>query len=412
MINPVNLSPMVQNTTMMAPQQVATQPRQIYAPMDNPNMDGLKALAAYNQPLANSANVAPKTITPTLPTVLTPAAIHSMEGERISSADGTLSAIVKRGENTTTVYKMDIQAPNDAIRTIETYDNKTGKLKAVQKNYNKIEQGKAPVNFSTDIVEYDENGKEKKATYYFEGKLSNVVETQYGPNGFEKRYIAREDGSTAILEDCKVTKTSRYIDYDKNGQVRELEITDHKNNSSKIETYKNGKLVNVENKKQEPIPNTTGKNPQADTQLVPAQPYVLGYDPKQVEGQKQYYSNGAIERITTQTANGSITHTFDVNGTLTGIEDAQDPNNVKYIVYHDYGKCYSVEEKLGENLFKTTNFIDDGSVEVSVMNDNTKQEKIAVYEPNGKLTTYIEHNSPEDKILMGFNESGELIKVL
>ena len=89
MINPVNLSPMVQNTTMMAPQQVATQPRQIYAPMDNPNMDGLKALAAYNQPIANSAPAAPKTITPLTPTIITPEMVHSMEGERITSADGT-----------------------------------------------------------------------------------------------------------------------------------------------------------------------------------------------------------------------------------------------------------------------------------------------------------------------------------
>ena len=412
MINPVNLSPMVQNTTMMAPQQVATQPRQIYAPMDNPNMDGLKALAAYNQPIANSIPTASKTITPLTPTVITPEMVHSMEGERISSADGTLSAIVRRFNDTTVVYKTDIMAPNDAISEIETYNNATGKLVSVQKNYNKFEAGKNPVTFETDIVEYDENGKEKKATYYYEGKLANVTETQYGPNGFERRYVVREDGSSFILENCKVTNSQRSIEYDKNGQIKELEIMDFKNYTSKLETYKNGKLVKVENKKQEPIPNTTGRNPQADPQLVPAQPYILGYDPKQVEGQKQFYSNGMIERITTQTATGSITHTFDVNGTLTGIEDAQDPNNVKYIVYHDYGKSYTVEEKLGENLFKTTNFIDNGSVEVSVMNDNTKQEKIAVYESNGKLVTYIEHNSPEDKILMGFNENGELIKVL
>lgn len=412
MINPVSLNPMVQNTTMMAPQQVATQPRQIYTPMDNPNMDGLKALAAYNQPIANSAPAAPKTITPLTPIVLSTEAVHSMEGERITSADGTLSAIVRRFDDTTAVYKTDIMAPNDAIRKIETYDNKTGKLISVQENFNKIENGKVEV-LEYQLMTLDEQGRTIDITGYGgDGKLQYATTTEYGPNGFEKRYIMREDGSTAILEDCKVTKTSRYIDYDKNGQVRELEITDHKNNSSKIETYKNGKLVNVEHKKQEPIPNTTGKNPHADVQIQPAQPYILGYDPKQVEGEKQYYSNGAIERITTKTANGSITHTFDVNGTLTGIEDAQDPNNVKYIVYHDYGKNYTVEEKLGENLFKTTNFIDNGSVEVSVMNDNTKQEKIAVYEPNGKLVTYIEHNSPEDKILMGFNENGELIKVL
>lgn len=407
MINPVKFNPVVQNTTTTAP-QVANQPRQAFTPVDNPNMSGLNALAAYNQPFTSSS-VAPKTIQPTLPTVLLPQAIHSMEGERITSADGTLSAIVRRNENSTTVYKMDIQAPNDAIRTIETYDNKTGKLVAVQKNYNKIEAGKNPVIFETDIVEYDENGKEKKATYYFDGKFANVVETQYGPDGFVKRYIVRDDGSSAIFEDCKVTKSSRFIDYDKNGQVRELEITDRKNNTVKVEKYINGKLASVENKKQEPIPNTTGKNPQADAQIVPTQPYILGYDPKQVQGEKQLYSNGTVERITTQTATGKITYTFDVNGTLTGIEDAQDPNNVKYIVYHDYGKCYSVEEKLGENVLKTTNFVDDGTIEVSVYNEATKQEKIALYRDGGSLASYIEHNSPEDQILMTFNDNGELI---
>ena len=407
MINPVKFNPVVQNATTTAP-QVTNQPRQAFTPVDNPNMSGLNALAAYNQPFTSSS-VAPKTIQPTLPTVLLPQAIHSMEGERITSANGTLSAIVRRNENSTTVYKMDIQAPNDAIRTIETYDNKTGKLVAVQKNYNKIEAGKNPVIFETDIVEYDENGKEKKATYYFDGKFANVVETQYGPDGFVKRYIVRDDGSSAIFEDCKVTKSSRFIDYDKNGQVKELEITDRKNNTVKVEKYINGKLASVENKKQEPIPNTTGKNPQADAQIVPTQPYILGYDPKQVQGEKQFYSNGAIERITTQTATGKITYTFDVNGTLTGIEDAQDPNNVKYIVYHDYGKCYSVEEKLGENVLKTTNFVDDGTIEVSVYNEATKQEKIALYRDGGSLASYIEHNSPEDQILMTFNDNGELI---
>ena len=159
------------------------------------------------------------------------------------------------------------------------------------------------------------------------------------------------------------------------------------------------------------IPNTTGKNPHADVQIQPAQPYILGYDPKQVEGEKQYYSNGAIERITTQTANGSITHTFDVNGTLTGIEDAQDPNNIKYVVYHDYGKCYSVEEKIGDGILKNTNFIDDGSMEVSVINEKTLQEKIAIYNTKGNLSTYIEYDSPEEKMMMTFNRNGELINV-
>lgn len=411
MINPVNLNPMVQNTTMVTSQQVATQPRQIYAPMDNPNMDGLKALAAYNQPIANSAPAAPKTITPLTPIVLSTEAVHAMEGERITSADGTLSAIVRRFDDTTAVYETDIMAPNDAIRKIETYDNKTGKLISVQENFNKIENGKVEV-LKYQLQTLDEQGRtSQNSGYGGDGKLYYATTFEYGPNGFEKRYIVDDNGCTRIIEDCKVTQSARLIKYDKNGQIQELEIIDRKNNTSKLETYKDGKLAKVEHSEQKPIQNTTGKNPQADAEIRPAQPYVLGYDPKQVEGQKQFYSNGSIERITTQTANGSITHTFDVNGTLTGIEDAQDPNNVKYIVYHDYGKCYSVEEKLGENLFRTTNFVDDGTIEVSVMNENTKQEKIADYRANGTLKNYIEINSPEDGMMMSFNQNGELVKV-
>lgn len=410
MINPVNINPVVQNATVSTSQQVTTQPSPTYL-TNNQNMNGLNALAAYNQPIANNTTAAPKTIQPTLPTVLSPAAIHSMEGERITSSDGTLSAIVKRGEKTTVVYKTDIQAPNDAIRKIETYDNTTGKLVAVQNNYNKFETGKNPITFATEIIEYNEVGKEKKATYYSEGKFENVVETQYGPNGFERRYSVNNDKTSLILEDCKMTESSRIIRYDQKGQIKELEIIDRKNNTAKVDTYNEGKFVKAENIELKPIPNTTGKNPQADPQILPSQPYVLGYDPKQVQGDRQLYSNGAIERITTQTATGKITHTFDVNGTLTGIEDAQDPNNVKYIVYHDYGKYYTVEEKLGDDLLKTTNFAPDGSKEVCVMNESTKQEKIAIYRDNGSLANYIEINSPKDRIMMSFNKNGELIKV-
>ena len=410
MINPVNFNPIVQNATATTSQQVTTQPNQNHQ-VNNPNMNGLNALAAYNQPITNTATATPKTIQPTLPTVLTPAAIHSMEGEKITSANGTLNAIIKRNEKTTTVYKMDMQAPNDDIRKIETYDNSTGKLVAVQNNYNNYENGKNPVIISTEIIEYNDAGKEKKATYYYKGKLENVVETHYGPNNFERRCSVYSDGSSTIFENCKDTESSRIFKYDTKGQVTEIEIMDKKNNSSKVDSYKDGKLIRSENIELKAIPNTTGKNPQQDTELLATQPYILGYDPKQVQGEKQYYSHGSIERITTKTATGSITHTFDINGTLTGIEDAQNPDNVKYVVYHNNGEYYSVEEKLGDNLLKNTTFAPDGSKEVCVMNETTKQEKIAIYRNNGSLAKYIEYNSPEDKMMMSFNKNGELVRV-
>lgn len=409
MINPVNFNPVVQNKQIIST-QTTEQPKGFYAPMENPNMDGLKALACYNQSVANN-NVTPKTIQPTLPTILLPEAIHSLDGEKITSANGTLNAIVKKGDKTTTVYKTDVTAPNDAIRKIEVYDNSTGKLVSVQSNYNKIEEGKNPQTFRSEITEFDENGQIKKETFYTDGKFETVVEHSYGPNNFEKRYIVNSDGSSLISEECKDTKSLRIMVYDTNGKISKIETVDRNTESSQTVHYKNGIPSKIETQPTTPIPNQTGINPFADPQLKPAEPYILGYDPKQVEGEKQYYSNGAIERITTKTATGTVTHLFDINGTLTGIEDAQNPEKVKNIIYHNYGKEYTIDEKIGDNLYKATNFNGDGSVDVTIYDEENITGKTAIYNENGILKHYIDTKSQEDKMMMSFNNNGELINI-
>jgi len=121
MINPVNTFPVSYNTAI--PNNIPQmQPQPIQQPpVQNPNMSGLDALAAYNQQTPKIS--APKHIEPALPTVLQPEAIKAIKGERIYSSTGILDSIVSKGEDTTTVYKMDVAAPNDAIRKIEYYHN-------------------------------------------------------------------------------------------------------------------------------------------------------------------------------------------------------------------------------------------------------------------------------------------------
>lgn len=382
--------------------------------VQNPNLNGARALASYNTPVA-AAN--PKVITPALPTVLQPEAIKGIKGERVLSSSGTLDSIISKNEKTTVVYKMDVQAPNDAISKIETYDNVTGKLISVQSNINLIEQGVMPQNIMTEIAEFNsENGQLKKITTYDKGKLDAVCEFEYAPNGDEKVYTVTNRVST-LNEKFANGDTGRITSFDKSGKITEVRNYNEATGQTEIITYKNGVPSKVENKSYNnaPIANTTGKNPQADTDLIPSEPYVLGYEPKSVQGNRTFYSNGMLETINTNTENGFVMHRFDINGELSGIVDARDPESVKTVLFAkrlDGEKYTSVEEEISEGVYKTTTFNSDGTKEVGVMNSNTKNDKHAFYLQNGVMEHYGEYNKDGSNLIMEFNKNGELINIL
>ena len=419
MINSVNPLMGVQNVQagQYQMQQPAAQP--INQQVQNPNLNGVNALASYNQP----AKTAPKTITPALPTVLQPEAIRVIEGERVTAPNGTLDSIIKRNDKTTTIYKMDVLAPNDAIRKIEVYDNTTGKLISEQENFNDIKPGKMPSSFLTEINERNSEGKITKTTVYSHGKLDNVAEIEYGPNGYEKATIIYADGTFAIEESTETTIqgntmssiTSKRTQFDAKGQIVSVETIDRENRKSEKVTYKNGIPSSIKHSSEEPIANNTGINPFADKDLVPAQPYILGYDPKSVEGEKKYFSNGVLHSIVTNTGNGDVIHMFDVTGRLTGIEDAKDKNNVKSIIFNNNPDVkyqgYSIVEQLGEKVTKTTMYNNDGEKEVYINNLANNTSKSAVYKDD-KLVFYTESNSDDDRIAMSFDKQGNLVKVL
>lgn len=414
MINSINPSMGVQNVQAGQYQVQQSIGQSVNQMVQNPNLNGVNALASYNKP----AKSAPKTITPSLPTVLQPEAIKVIEGERVTAPNGTLDSIIKRNDKTTVIYKMDISAPNDAIRKIEVYDNATGKLIRDQENFNDIKEGKMPSAFLMEVNERDSEGRISKTTVYSHGKLDNVVEFEYGPNGYEKATIIYADGTSAIEESTKIpvkgktmSVTSKMTKFDNKGQIVSIETIDREKRESEKVTYKNGIPSGIKHSKEEPIANNTGINPFADKDLVPAQPYVLGYDPKSVEGEKRYFSNGVLHSITTNTGNGDVIHIFDVTGRLTGIE-----NGSKSIIFNNdadpISRKYSICEKLGEKIEKLTTFF-DGEKEVSINNYENNTYKTAVYKDD-KLVFYTEgkSNSDDDRIAMSFDNQGNLVKVL
>lgn len=418
MINSINPSMGVQNVQAGQYQVPQSIQQPVYQPVQNPNLNGVNALASYNQP----AKTAPKTITPALPTVLQPEAIKSMEGERITAPDGALDSIIKRSDKTTTIYKMDVLAPNDAIRKIEVYDNATGKLIREQENFNDIKPGQMPVLYYTEINERNSEGKITKTTVYSQGQLDNVAELEYGPNGYEKATIIFADGTSTIeesseipVEDNTMSITSKMTRFDAKGQVVSVETVDRDKRTSEEITYKNGIPSGIKRKFEEPIANSTGINPFTDKDLVPAQPYILGYDPKSVEGEKKYFSNGVLHSITTNTGNGEVVHMFDITGRLTGIEDAKDRNNVKSIIFNNNPDVkyqgYSILEQLGEKINKTTVYNNNGEKEVSITDLANNTSKTAVYKDD-KLLFYTESNSDDERIAMSFDKQGNLVKVL
>ena len=411
MIDSVNSLPMVQNSGIQNVLNTnPVQRRTVNSQISGVNINGANALASYNMPMVSKP--ASKNIQPLLPTVLLPEAIKAIKGERIYSSTGELDSIISKSENGTIVYKMDIQAPNDAISKIEAFDNE-GRLIRRQENLNIIRQGQLPKISMIEILKFSpETGKEISGTLYNNGKPYSAWEKEYEPNGTVKEYAVNfKDNVSSVIETNTNQNISRKFDFDKNGNVRSILTKDAVKNSKETLKFKNGVLQGRSVETKTPIPNTTGKNPVSDPELVPAQPYLLGYDPKQIQGNKTYYSNGMLEAITTLTTDGGmVIHRFDINGNLNAIMDQKDINNPKIITFNP--DSYIISERLSKDVEKLTVFNKDNSKEVSVVNHKNKSEKMIKYSKDGIPESYVDIDAVTgNKMLMDFDKQGNLISV-
>lgn len=393
----------VQNNVPNAPVSIQNNNPQ---PVTNPNLNGLNAMAGYNQP----AKTVKKEIRPALPTVLQPEAVHALKGERITNSQGVLDSIIDKNDKTTVVYKMDPAAPNDVIRKILYIDNATGKLKRVQENLTEIKQGQMPVSLGICVEEYDNEGNIEKLTDYYDNGKYSVQQHEKMPDGSKKIYCISSDKSSYIAEEDAQGNRVKTTQFTPSGQIAEIVYFNGDDNPTQVVTYKNGIPAKIENKENETINPDFAKIPAQDKNILPAQPYILGYEPKNVQGDKTYYSNGQLETITTKTANGTVTHSFDTLGLLSSIK-INEGSSKKEILYNNDGGgvIYKIKEELPDKSEKTTSFDKNGSKYVSVENPETKEESHAHYTAEGNLTWYSKSNEQtQEHIAMGFDNQGNI----
>lgn len=407
-LNPAMLTNSVnfQNNVPGAP--VSVQNNNQPQPVTNPNLNGLQAMAGYNQPVKTMK----KEIQPALPTVLQPEAVHALKGERVTNALGRLDSIIDRNDKTITVYKMDPQAPNDVVSKIVSYDAATGKLIRTQENYNEIKPGQMPVSDNITIKEFDSEGNVTKFTDYYDNKYS-VQQHEKMPDGSKKIYAVCSDKSSYIAEEDANGQRTKTTQFTPSGQIAEVVNFDGNDNPTQIVTYKNGVPAKIENPKQDNFNPELAKIPSEDKDITPAQPHVLGYDPKTVQGEKTYFSNGMVQDITTKTANGTIVHSFDALGSLDAIS-IDEGGNKKHILFNNYGgdKMYSITEEISKDVEKTTTFEKDGSINVAINDFANKEDRHAQYAKTGQLTWYSKSNEQtKEHLALGFDLNGNLKSV-
>lgn len=425
MINPVNAAPSAVNVnTNLLSKVKADKQQPENNSIDTAQASGAEAMAAYNKAAVKSPVKADikdfetlKNLKPSLPTVLQPEAIKILDGERIRNADGTLYAIVKKTPETTTTYLMDVQAPEDAIRKIITVDSKTGKRIRVQENYNKIEQGKLPVIFSTEITEFYPNSDDiKKLTTTINGKLDIVEESIYEKDGYKKHFI-NDGGELMICEQIPKDGVTKLTRYDNDGKISSVETSKKAEYYTETVKYRDGKPAETITEIKKPTENKTGKDPLHDPDLTPAPKYEINGDPKTFEGEKTTYSNGMLEALKVKNNNGGeVIYMFDIEGDLVSVDDSSDLNNKKIVMYHKQPECsdrtgyYTIEEPLGNDITKQTTYRDDGSVDVKVTDDKNDFEKYAQYTKDGYMEMYIENGTKDDALRMMFDKDGNLLE--
>ena len=351
---------------------------------------GLDALAAYNSAIVKAPVISKdKLDVEPLPLItINPEDIKKIEGEKIYSSDGKLFGIIRRDEKTYTVYLPDENDTN-LIKSIETYDKYTRNV--VKAQYNEIEDGKYA---GYSLEENDAVTKAPlRSTYYDEnGKLYNAYKYINKPDGQkisicyyydDKEYCVYSDSQNGNLRISAV--------FDNNKQLinySEIRKNKYQNNTTEINFYQ-GAPINIYSAKETTLPNTMGlDNFLNREELKPAEHFEKPENIKDIDGEKTYYSNGALESNTFNSDNGKTTALFTTEGSCYKIKD--DKHSV---FYNDYNEI--ITETLDNGKIKETTLYSKGGKKVKIKDGNSYKE-LSV-DKDGKPSYYEEGIFENDK---------------
>lgn len=367
------------------------------------DLNGTNAIANYNRANFNLQNKLDVEVLE--PININPEDIDKIEGEKIYTSDNKLYSIVQEDENTRTIYNIDKEKFNSITDIVKKDKNTDNIIWEQSFGIINADNGSGP-DRTINVAEYDKKGRTIKNSSYINDKLESTSKYIYAPNGNVITTTKYDDGSYVISEDNVKKNAYRYFIFDRNKQLQN--IREHSEIANKTftneATFHNGAILSVEQNQKTTVPNNMGLEDVNVTKLKPTPKYELDKDYKGMQGEKTYYSNGAIETNTIQYEEGVPSKAyFEPDGRLSKIDIEN-----KTIEFKD--KNQTIIESIDENTKKTTKYYDDG--DYSVICENGDNHMLANFDKDGNIQYYDESTNSEDNKCSGktynFNSMGML----
>lgn len=362
------------------------------------------------KPLANYAKASidlknKLKVEPLIPTIYLPEAVDAIKGERVYGSNGDLYAIIDETEKTRTVFTP-VEGRDDMFESIVTTDKKTGKI--IREQFNRIEGREHK---SISIHQFSpETGEEVAYTRYGEDGLEQASKTIYNKNGSSTEICYDyNEKEYRICESSKSGNKRNYVNMSEDMKFMTVESTyeSNFNRTNSVAQFYNGALLNAEKYTSNVMPNMMGLDPLKDEDLVPEE--ILSKSELQklaeaLDGEKTYFSNGAVETVKGKIDDLEVVAKFNPSGEV--MELSSEKGDYKVNNYNVM--CTTI---LDENNKKITGDFDKGGKSVTIEKDGKFKE--AYYSEKGKITSYYEGEIEKDgkhdcKLSLYYNEKGML----
>lgn len=368
-----------------------------------PEINSVEALANYG--IASIKLFKEFKMTPTPLIEATPYATDSIKGERIYSSDGSLYSIVDENEETKTTYLIDNDIDENCISRITVLNKESNEIVKEQLNYFDEDDDKLELE-EIFVTEYSfSTGKPVRSSTYKDGELIESTNYVKKKNGLDETvsYVYKDKTYTVSQSSpnndfdtyFRISKDLKFVDMDLTKKAKDSE------HRYSMEFY-NGALIATTESKRKTSPNLMGREPMNDNDLIPAKKYNLSIITPDFEGEKTYYSNGAIESIKTTdgtayfTPDGSVRklesenitiQSFD-NGNMLITEDL-DNDKIRYTTYRSdsINVLFSNNDQFKE-LTLTSKFVPTRYAEGVFDEDGDRDSQLVYYyDKNGVLDT-------------------------
>lgn len=374
---------------------------------DDITKNGLDATAAYNIGLMYAKDKNIKKDENPLEPIWNSDNINEIKGEKIYNHNGKLQYVIIRDEDTIEYYVPD-KDDESKLEEIRIIDKKTGKLLEKQTSYREEDENGDEYKVLTVQKFSPENSNNYREAEYINGELratSNETDT----NGkianvfydYQSKTYSINHYNTDDKNDMRIN-----VNLNENKQIQSYEEYVDDTGINLVISYFNGTPISYNICKQVVLPSDAGKDKLTDPNIKPAEKEEKPKNLRKIEGEKTYYSNGALESNTFDYQGKKIKALFNDDGTLTKI--STDDKEIEFD-----GEKQVITEKFDNNVVRITEFSLNGKKFVTLKDNNTKMYKSAYYDNGNKIYHYqegklIENDKTDLKKSLWFNEEGNL----